>query len=564
MPGKILPRVSSAHTGTLLQLFMSHFLVGAAVLLMARLGLRAALAALAGAMLGVIITWNISACIYVLELALERLTSSRTLELPAPRWHWPLTPLLARVNTLAATQGKLLVDPQTTTYRDQLARQVSKTAAQEERNRLARDLHDSIKQQIFSVVMSAAAVKARWESDQTGARRAVDDIERTAREAQVEMQALLQELRPVALENVGLVESLRMQCQALGYRTGAEVETELGELPTEDLLPPGSQELIFRIVQEGFANIARHARAQHVWLSLRQQDSALLVEIGDDGQGFSLEEQPAGFGGMGLTNIRTRASALGAQVAIWSQVGAGTTLHLFIPLMQELARRQEEEKDEQIREATSRAKRWLKTGLHTIELLAALVMLYTPTRLLLPIVSIGLPFAFWSWLWARHYKAQVALGKGRGSVQYADLQTGDAALLAGLLLVLLVWFGAFYSMFLVYETYASWFMVSEYICGILLVAAAVSYFFSNRRYYQRLPDAEVRLLTGRILRFLVVDALAWIFLLIMTLIVVKMQIHINLFYYGLLYLICWLLVIAGRAGQAGHWHKQAKRKAIAA
>jgi len=94
------------------------------------------------------------------------------------------------------------------------------------------------------------------------------------------MQALLQQLRPTALENVGLIESLRMQCQALGYRTGAEVTAELGDLPPDELLPIGAQEMVFRIVQEGFANIARHARASHVWLSLRRQRDALLVEIG--------------------------------------------------------------------------------------------------------------------------------------------------------------------------------------------------------------------------------------------------------------------------------------------
>src|SRR5215469_5773606 len=174
------------------------------------------------------------------------------------------------------------------TYRDQLLQQVSKTAAQEERNRLARDLHDSIKQQLFSIVVNAAAAKARWEHDLTGARKIVDDIECIALEAQVEMQALLQQLRPSALENVGLIESLRMQCEALGYRTGAEVTVELSDIPFDELLPIGAQEMIFRIVQEGFTNIAHHARASQAWLSLRRQRDALLVEIGDDGQGFDL------------------------------------------------------------------------------------------------------------------------------------------------------------------------------------------------------------------------------------------------------------------------------------
>ncbi|MGH2482058.1 MAG: sensor histidine kinase, partial [Ktedonobacteraceae bacterium] len=189
---------------------------------------------------GLLLTFNLVRNLHALTTALEKLADKTSLKPLSLRWRGPLTPLFRLLNTLAQGAGKQgQLTQQTVEYRDQLLQQVGKTAAQEERNRLARDLHDSIKQQIFSIAVSTAAVKVRWESDPISARKTIGDIEITAHEAQVEMQALLQQLRPVALENVGLVESLRMQCQALGYRTGAQVTSELGELPADEQVPLG-------------------------------------------------------------------------------------------------------------------------------------------------------------------------------------------------------------------------------------------------------------------------------------------------------------------------------------
>lgn len=126
--------------------------------------------------------------------------------------------------------------------RQRWVRQLSEAAAQQERNRLARDLHDSIKQQIFSVSVAAATAQTRWESDPEGARRAIADVRGAAREAMAEMEAMLQHLRPAPLENSGLIEALRKQCEALQYRSGATVTAEFGELPDNAILLPGTQE----------------------------------------------------------------------------------------------------------------------------------------------------------------------------------------------------------------------------------------------------------------------------------------------------------------------------------
>jgi signal transduction histidine kinase len=218
--------------------------------------------------------------------------------------------------------------------RQRWVRQLSEAAAQQERNRLARDLHDSIKQQIFSINVSAAAAQERWANDGVGARRALEDVRNSAREAMTEMEAMLQQLRPAPLENIGLVEALRKQAEALQYRSGACVTTEFSDLPDSGALPPGAQEAIFRIAQEALSNIARHARAKNVRLRLYQrrdrENPTLWLKIEDDGGGFDTTRPGAG---MGLANINVRAAEIGGRLHIESAPGEGTNLVLSVPII---------------------------------------------------------------------------------------------------------------------------------------------------------------------------------------------------------------------------------------
>lgn len=211
--------------------------------------------------------------------------------------------------------------------------EIREAAAQQERNRLARDLHDSIKQQLFSIRVASATVEARWDSDPQGAREALTHVRKSAYEATAEMQALLHQLRPEALANAGLVEALREQCEALGYRTGAQVEIEIGELPADEQLPPTSPEALFRIAQEALANVARHARAGRVRVRLgvagREAGRALELVVWDDGKGFDL---PQAGSGMGLRNMRDRLQPFGGSLDIESTPSAGTRLRARLPL----------------------------------------------------------------------------------------------------------------------------------------------------------------------------------------------------------------------------------------
>ena len=212
--------------------------------------------------------------------------------------------------------------------RSQYAQQIREVARQEERNRLARDLHDSIKQQIFVIQTAAATAQARFDADQAGARLALEQVRGSAREAMTEMQVMLDQLRAVPLENAGLVESLKKQCEALGFRTGAQVEFDLGDLPPTEALPPGAHEAILRAAQEALANVGRHARAGSVLVSLGSGLRQVELRIEDDGAGFDPNQSRRG---QGIPNMRARAEEFGGEFELISEPGGGTSVSFSIP-----------------------------------------------------------------------------------------------------------------------------------------------------------------------------------------------------------------------------------------
>ena len=215
--------------------------------------------------------------------------------------------------------------------RGKLVEQITDTAAQEERSRLARDLHDSIKQQVFNISISAAAAQAHLENDPRSAREALLHVKQSAQEAMVEMRVLLRQLAPAPLEKSGLLDAIREQAEAFSYRTGAHIDIQLGNLPDNQHFPLGAQEAVFRVTQEALSNIARHARAHHVKLILQQTPhNEVMLHISDDGQGFDPDNTPVG---MGLGNIRSRANAINANCEIVSKPTLGTQLTIHIPLI---------------------------------------------------------------------------------------------------------------------------------------------------------------------------------------------------------------------------------------
>ena len=218
--------------------------------------------------------------------------------------------------------------PSTGKLRSQYEQQIREAASHEERNRLARDLHDSVKQQVFIIQTAAATAQARFDDDPGGAKQALDEVRNSAREAMTEMEVMLDQLRAAPLENIGLVEALKKQCEALGFRSGAEVRFELGKLPPSESLAPGAQQAIFRAAQEALANVARHARAKNVLVTLGAVNGQFQLRVQDDGAGCDQNQETRG---MGIANMRERAEEFGGQFTFFSQPGAGARLSFSIP-----------------------------------------------------------------------------------------------------------------------------------------------------------------------------------------------------------------------------------------
>lgn len=213
--------------------------------------------------------------------------------------------------------------------RSEYEQKIGQLAAQEERHRLARDLHDSVKQQVFAIHTAAATVEARLASDPAGAREALAHVRGAARDAAAELDALLDQLEVTPLENDTLVEAIRRQCEAVRLRTGSNVTCEIGPLPPSAAFLPGAHLALSRIAQEALSNAARHARASRIRVALERVGSRVQLTVADNGTGYDSSRASVG---MGLRNIRLRAEELGGEAHIGSQPGEGTTVLVTLPI----------------------------------------------------------------------------------------------------------------------------------------------------------------------------------------------------------------------------------------
>jgi signal transduction histidine kinase len=225
--------------------------------------------------------------------------------------------------------------PKTSPLQSQYEEHIRQAARGEERARLARDLHDAVKQQLFAIQTSAATVQERLSGDPAGARSALDQVRTCARDAMTEMKALIEQLQASPVENTGLVAALQQQCEALALRSGADVKCNVGVLPPSAALPPGTQEALFRAAQEALSNVARHARATEVTVRLAMKDDRLELTIRDNGAGFDgLKISP----GMGLKNMSARVHEVGGRMQISPSPNGGTLIGFSVPCDLDTAR----------------------------------------------------------------------------------------------------------------------------------------------------------------------------------------------------------------------------------
>jgi signal transduction histidine kinase len=206
-----------------------------------------------------------------------------------------------------------------------LYEQAQEIAAFEERNRLARELHDSVSQALYGIALGTRTARILLDRDPTRLAEPLEYVMSLAQAGLTEMRALIFELRPESLENEGLVAALTKQAASVQARHGVAVTTDLGTEPPFSL---DVKEALYRIAREALHNIVKHANANHVTLSMVRDAANIHLEICDDGKGFD----PSGDfpGHLGLQSMRERVERLGGHLDIISAPGEGTRITVDI------------------------------------------------------------------------------------------------------------------------------------------------------------------------------------------------------------------------------------------
>lgn len=210
------------------------------------------------------------------------------------------------------------------------ATQAEELAATKERNHLARELHDSVTQTIFSITLTAKSARMLLERDPAQVAPQLDHLQELAQGALAEMRALIFELRPPAVEEEGLVPALRKHLTALKSRQGLAVELYV---EGEQRLSGDQERRLFRIVQEGLNNVVKHAQTDRALVTLKMGDGRILLLIEDEGRGFDPATIEAGQVSMGLASMRERAKMMGGTLKIESQLRVGTRIKVEVPLV---------------------------------------------------------------------------------------------------------------------------------------------------------------------------------------------------------------------------------------
>lgn len=208
-----------------------------------------------------------------------------------------------------------------------LAEQASQLATVEERNRLARDLHDSVSQELFSLTMLAAAARNLLPANPEKAQEQLHQLSQMAQRALHETRALIFALRPAALGDQGLAPALRqMRDEAVG-RLGIQISLHI---TGERRIPLEHEQALFRITQEALANVAKHSGTPAVAIELCYTDQQTCLEVRDRGRGFDMRK-PHQSHSLGLISISERAAAVGGTCHVESKPGEGTTVRVCVP-----------------------------------------------------------------------------------------------------------------------------------------------------------------------------------------------------------------------------------------
>jgi len=225
---------------------------------------------------------------------------------------------VARQLGIALRTAQLTADLQTS--REQLV-----VAREEERRRIRNDLHDGLAPTLSSLQLQLGAMRNLIRQDPDRAEASANELREDLRSATAEVRRLVYNLRPPALDDLGLLGAIRSQAQKVSQGDGLSVSVVAPDLPP---LPAAVEVAAFRIAHEALLNVERHAEARRCVITLMPHEDDLTLEIRDDGRGLPPDAQA----GVGLSSMRERASELGGEFAVSSPAGGGTLVCARLPL----------------------------------------------------------------------------------------------------------------------------------------------------------------------------------------------------------------------------------------
>lgn len=200
--------------------------------------------------------------------------------------------------------------------------QARQSAIMEERQRIARELHDAVSQTLFSTSVMAQSLAKVWETNPDKVKKGLDDLVRLTRGALAEMRMLLIELRPTTFERINLPELLQQLADGFASRSSTVIHTELSQI---EPLPLQVRIAFYRIAQEALNNVYKHSQATHLTLQLTQDNSTTVLRIEDNGTGFNMATTTPGHG---LEIMRERAAEIAAELQIETNPAQGTSIKL--------------------------------------------------------------------------------------------------------------------------------------------------------------------------------------------------------------------------------------------
>jgi signal transduction histidine kinase len=210
-----------------------------------------------------------------------------------------------------------------------LAERVVELAAEGERGRIAREIHDGIAQMVFMLTLSLETAVDQVGTDPEAQRRRLQDLTALGKNALWEVRQYIFDLRPLLAGDEGLLGAVQGQVKEFQAVSNLPVELAVSGAPRP--LPMATSAALYRIVQEGLGNIFRHARASHVEIALAFETGAVALSITDDGVGMS-EGEPGGRVGFGMGNLRERVDEVGGTLDVRSEPGEGTHLYVSVPV----------------------------------------------------------------------------------------------------------------------------------------------------------------------------------------------------------------------------------------